>query len=284
MKKYFDELYAEFNNKSRIKSDPVQFVYHYSRLEDCELAGLIASSLAYGRVEKILQSVSAVLTPLGDQPAEYLKKTHMEFENIYIGFKHRLNTGDDIALLLYALRLTLIEYKTLFHLFETQYSKYENIKDALAGFSDKIRNNILISATEKKINIGRSLYLLPTPKDNSPCKRLNLFLKWMIRKDAVDPGIWSGRLGNLKNKLIIPLDAHILRCARNYSMTARKTNDWKTAVEITEFLKKINADDPLKYDFAICHSGIQTVRQPINQPKKSIYFSECASKTITHNK
>jgi uncharacterized protein (TIGR02757 family) len=136
-----------------------------------------------------------------------------------------------------------------------------NIKFILSEFSNTIRKTIIEISETEKIDIGRTLYLIPSPDNGSACKRLNLFFKWMIRNDNIDTGLWQTDFKFLKPYLIIPLDTHILRCAYNSGMTNKKNNTWNTAERITDYLKKIDYKDPLKYDFAICHTGIESSRR-----------------------
>lgn len=260
MKKRLDMLQLKFNRSSFRAKDPVQFIYNYPTKADREIVGFISAMLAYGRVEQILKSVSKVLSPLGKHPSEYVKNRKNSFEKHYTDFKHRLNKGTDIVLLLYALSSVLELYGSLENFFFRCRTDAPDLRMAVTAFIEKLKEEVRSASKTKKIPLGYSLHLLPSPKDFGASKRFNLFLKWMVRKDNIDPGTWSSRLGWMKKEIIIPLDIHIAKHARKNRMTRRKSNDWKTALEITECLKKFDSEDPLKYDFAICHLGMEKSR------------------------
>lgn len=206
-----------------------------------EIVGLVASSLAYGRVAQILKSVQAVLNVLTDHPHEYLQQASPRaIRKSVKGFKHRFTTDADMADLLVGIKSVLKEYGSLNDCFLSGLNKKdENILTALSAFVD---------------TFGGGSYLLPHPDGGSACKRLNLFLRWMVRKDAVDPGAWSGVA---KRQLIVPLDVHMGRIGRDFGMTARKTAGMKMALEITACFREISKSDPVKYDFALTRFGIR---------------------------
>jgi uncharacterized protein (TIGR02757 family) len=261
MKKKLERLASRFNNSLERGRDPVSFIYRYERAEDRELAGFISAVLAYGRVEIIMKSIDKVLHLLGRRLHDTIRSGNMKFEKIYSQFSHRLNKGTDIALLLYGLSDVLKVYGSLEGLFSDSLRSVDgNLKSALGLFIGTIRKAVLKEAVKRRLPLGYVMHLLPSPDGNSACKRLNLFLKWMLRKDEIDPGVWAERLPELKSRLVIPLDIHIGRNARKHRMTLRKSDDWKTACEITDFLRRFCPEDPLKYDFAICHEGMSALR------------------------
>jgi len=253
----FDRLAEIHANSAERDKDPVSFIIRYSAWQDREIAGFIASCLAYGRVETILKSVDQVLSPLGKRPSVLIASRSFDPDGLYAKFSHRLNKGSDIRLLLLALRTVLIKYGSLKELFASSLRSAD--RDFLAAqdaFIRTLRTAVFAQSAARKIPLGRVLHLLPSPSAGSACKRLNLFFKWMIRKDAIDPGVWLPELGHLQKSLIIPLDTHIAKAGRRYAMTARKSNDIRTAVEITAFLSKLCPGDPLAYDFSLCHDGM----------------------------
>ncbi|HPN30053.1 MAG TPA: TIGR02757 family protein [bacterium] len=261
---FFDSLLNRIDYKTRISNDPVRFIYNYKEKKNRELAGFLASMLAYGRVEIIIAGVSSVLKKIdsaGDSLYDAIMNPAVKFETRLKGFKHRFNNGTDIALVLYSLRNLLKKYGSIENIFLSGITGGDiKIKNILMNFTGIIREEFLTVSKKRRLPLGKTMYLLPSPQDGSPCKRLNLFLRWMIRKDKIDPGVWNEKLGYLTSYLIIPLDAHISKCARKTGMTSRKTNDWRTAEEITGYLKTMEPSDPLKYDFAICHTGMAEIR------------------------
>jgi uncharacterized protein (TIGR02757 family) len=242
----FENLYLTFNKRELVHPDPLEFLYSYPEPFDAEIVGLIASSLAYGRVAQILKSIQKVLEPLGTSPSTFIAKTPAkDFDEIFAGFKHRFTTGDDLARLFRSIKKILESHGSLENCFKLGIKKSDNT---------------LIPALEKFVEIlsqefeNQSTYLLPCPSRGSACKRLNLYLRWMVRQDDVDPGSWSDIPSRL---LVIPLDTHMENICKTLGMTSRKAADLKTALEITEAFRKINPKDPVKYDFALTRFGIR---------------------------
>lgn len=241
-KRSFESLYGKYNHRRFVHPDPLEFLYDYKDVRDREIVALIASSLAYGRVRQILKSVSAVLLRMRPSPSVYLKRTpDNEIRKAFRGFKHRFTTGDDISCLLIAMRSAIEEHGSLEKCF-------------LSGIRDKDRTVLeALTSFERELSRRSCLNLIPSPENKSACKRLNLFLRWMVRKDAVDPGGWKKVPAS---KLIVPLDTHMHRLARELGFTKRKQANLTTAMEITEAFRKIEPDDPVKYDFVLTRFGI----------------------------
>ena len=245
---FFEGLYRAYNHHEYIHPDPLEFVYKYPEGPEREIVGLIASSLAYGRVAQILKSVGSVLDKMGKSPRQYIEKSSPEYmQNTFAAFKHRFTTGAEMASLLTGIKKILDDYGSLENCFFSGMDNEVTIMPALDKF-----------ATEAALgNEFRSL--LPMPSAGSACKRLNLYLKWMIRNDEVDPGCWKKIP---PSKLVMPLDTHIFRICSNLGITKRKSADMKTALEITSFFRSINPEDPIKYDFALTRPGIWNGRIP----------------------
>ncbi len=246
LKAGLEVIYKKYNKRSFVEPDPLQFLYCYDDIEDREIAGVLASCLAYGRVSQIIKSVAAVLDIMGQSPFEYVISTRPEkVRRDFAGFKHRFTDSSNLIGLISALRGALLEYGSIESCF-------------LNGFDPS--HHSVIPAVEKFCLTLRSLcrcdlnFLLPLPSKGSACKRLNMFLRWMVRKDAVDPGGWSGIE---KSKLIVPLDTHMFSIGRSLGFTHRKQADLRAAVEITEGFKKLSPSDPVKYDFALTRPGIR---------------------------
>lgn len=250
-KKNLDKLYNKYNKRKYVHPDPLEFLYAYDTPDDREIAGLTASSLAYGRVAQILKSVSSVLDIMGPSPSEFLAEaSSASLRQTFAGFVHRFATGDNLAAMLTGAGEIIREYGSLHECFLAGLEKDdETILPALSFFAEKIikRGN------------GVCGHLIPLPKKGSGCKRLNLFLRWMVRKDDVDPGGWEGVP---LSKLIIPLDVHMYRIGISAGLTVRKQANMRTALEITRGFGKLAPEDPVRYDFALTRPGIRDGLKP----------------------
>lgn len=239
-----EKVYLKYNKRELVNPDPLVFLYNYEDIRDIEIVGLIASTLAYGRVAQILKSVDTVLKKMGSSPKDYLENSN-SIKNDFKNFKHRFTTGEELSSMLIGIKKILNKYKTLENLFNERYKNSDtNILPALTHFVKELKK----AANLKKTS------LLSDPTMNSACKRLNLYLRWMVRKDAVDPGAWKSIASS---KLIVPLDTHMYNFGKCYGYTKRNSADMKTAIEITEGFKKLSPRDPVKYDFAITRFGIR---------------------------
>ena len=254
-----EDLYAEYNRPELIGSDPLQFVVRVTRPEDREVVGLIASSLAFGGVRQISGSVERVLEQLNSQNlsaggdsrgrlsyiSEALKNTSIShLERFFCDWRHRYVRGEHLCDLLRGTQRVLTAYGSLENCFLDGYDlAHETVVPALSVFVDRLRAGSTLSSN----------YLLPSPDKGSACKRLNLFLRWMVRRDAVDPGGWSGIS---PSKLVIPLDTHMHRISLMLGLTKRRPGDLKTALEITRGFSAMVPDDPVRYDFCLTRLGI----------------------------
>jgi uncharacterized protein (TIGR02757 family) len=252
IKSVLQKLYDKYNHRNLIKPDPLQFVYNYSAPRDMEIAGLISAALAYGRVEQIQNSLTKLFGLMDDTPYEFVVSFNKAKQKKLQNFKHRFNTGDDIADLFELLKIILNKYGSIENYFLQGYDKsHENIIPALSVFCDSL---LKLHASKHNSNINKGLgYLLVSPSNGSACKRMNLFLKWMIRDDEVDAGIWKSID---KAKLIVPIDVHMGRLCRFLGFHDKNTISLKTAIEITKHFAEIEPDDPAKYDFALSRIGI----------------------------
>jgi uncharacterized protein (TIGR02757 family) len=247
-----DALYQKYNHYEFIGEDPLQFVYKYSDCADMEVAGFLSSALAYGRVKQISKSLEKLFSIMGDSPAEFVRNFSPKDRRRLKGFKHRFNTGDDISDLIVLLKHAINKHGSIEGYFLTGYNDSDaNILPALTNFCDGLAG---LYARRHGGNVSRGLmYLLASPARKSACKRLNLFLRWMVRDDDVDAGLWKGVDAS---KLIIPVDVHMARLCGILGFHSSKNVTLKTAVEITENFAKIAPCDPVKYDFAISRIGI----------------------------
>lgn len=247
-----EDLYVRYNRRELIPPDPLQFVYRYDDPADMEIAGLLASSLAYGRVEQIERDVGNLLAAMGRGPARFVRDFDGRGRERLSGFKHRFTTGEDIAHFLELLRAVLAEFGSIEKYFLAGYSANDaNAIPALMRFCDGLADRF---RRDKKESLPKGVaYLFPSPRQGSCCKRLNLFLRWMVRRDDVDSGLWASVD---KRKLIVPLDVHMARLCRILGLHNHKTVSLTTAIQVTEGFAKIEPDDPVKYDFALSRIGI----------------------------
>jgi len=258
LKAVLEKLYDKYNRRELIKPDPLQFVYEYSNPADMEIAGLLAACLAYGRVEQIESSLRNLLGRMGRSPFDFVANfTHKDRPRLR-DFKHRFNTGDDISDLLVLLRNVLVKYGSIERFFLLGLSPAdENIIPALSRFCDSLLDmwhGLPARANTARMAVPRGLaFLLAGPNHGGAAKRLNLFLRWMVRGDDVDAGLWRSVD---KSKLIVPVDVHIARLCKILGFHNHNNVSLKTAVEITRNFAEITPADPVKYDFALSRIGI----------------------------
>jgi len=247
LKNVLDRLYVKYNHRKLIAPDPLQFVYRYSEPRDMEITALFAAVLAYGRVAQIEKSIASLLSFMGKSPFRFILKFNRTKASGLKKFKHRFTTGRHLVALFFLLKEILSEFGSIEKFFAKEYSPSDpNIIPALSKFSD----NLLAMHPEKNKGLK---YLLSNPKDGSACKRLNLFLRWMVRKDDVDTGLWKSID---KSKLIVPVDVHMARLCKLLGLYRRKTISLAAALEITDSFRFIEPNDPVKYDFALSRVGI----------------------------
>ena len=244
LKAFLEGLYYTYQRRELINPDPLYFLYKYDDVKDREVVGLIASSLAYGRVAQIMKSVEGVLSFLTDEPYKFLV-SNTKFDVVPEGFKHRFTTSYDMNNLLRNAAEILRRYGSLEEFLRECLNNSEgNIFSALDEFSGKLSSN----------NKPRSFPLVTAPKDGSACKRLFLFLKWLVRNDEVDPGGWKVIR---PCDLVVPTDTHMHKMGMKLGFTRRKSADLRCAIEITEGFRKVCPEDPVKYDFVLTRFGIR---------------------------
>lgn len=263
LKQILDRLYDEYDFHERIIHDPVEFPYRYKNSADIEAAGFIASCFAYGRVDLFKSAVNKTLAVMGCSPYDFLTSFSLKKQrHLFAGITYRFNKNDDIVCLLYALSTALKKYERIENIFKLRYKESDSdIGNGLTGLVNIFLSMDTSLVYDRNVNTRGFLQFFPLPERGSACKRMNLFLRWMIRDRDIDFGIWKGIP---KNKLVIPLDTHIARISKCLGFTKRSSQDWKMAVEITGALKMFNPEDPLKYDFALCHQGISKICSKMN--------------------
>jgi uncharacterized protein (TIGR02757 family) len=252
IKSVLDKLYKKYNHRDLIKPDPLQFVYRYDKPSDREIVALLSADLAYGRVEQIQKSLTNLFERMGESPYEFVRGFGKAERKKLNGFKHRFTTDQDISDLLMLLKKVLSQYNNIEEFFIQGCNPGDiNIIPSLSKFCKSLLD---MYAAEHNGKTSRGLkYLLVNPAQGSACKRLNLFLRWMVRDDGVDTGQWKS-IG--KARLIVPIDVHMGRLCRILGFHNRKAVSLSTAVTITECFAEIEPADPVKYDFALSRIGI----------------------------
>lgn len=257
-------LYGELNQKAFLQTDPIGVVHEFAHSRDQEVMALMGSLLAYGRASQIRNSLQNLLQALSCSPAQggqpgdlaHLVEKLLDIrsfnktQKLLSNFVHRFNTGNDIVILLRLLCRTWKEYGSLESHFEFYYRDQEHVVEETLH---RVVKDWKIWAAEWKA--PRSFYyLLTDPHDGSVCKRWNMFLRWVVRNDEVDLGLWKGKIK--ASHLYIPLDTHMARISQQLGFRTRKSLNWKCAVEVTAAFKRISPQDPVKYDFALTRLGV----------------------------
>lgn len=242
-----EEVRARCDTEARLALDPVAVVHRYPRREDKELVGLVASAVAFGNVKALRAKLEDALVRLGPDVA-YVADDEDELRMRLRGWKHRVYRDDDLVRLLLGARRVQRENGSLGALFEREFARAGDFREALGAW---------VSAIRQAGGLGKerrgAAHILADPSGASGCKRLLLYLRWMARPDdGVDLGLWQVP----SSELLIPVDTHIHKLARNLGLTDRKAASWATAEEITAKLRCFDPVDPVKYDFSLCHLGM----------------------------
>ena len=260
-----DRLYQNYDDPESA-ADPVHLVRRYRSREDIEIAGFCAAGLAFGRVASVLASVTALLDVMGDSPSAWVRGfgPHRGADAVrQLG--HRWISGDDLVALLWILRHMIEDAGSLEAFFLRGYdADAEDIGGALDSFCTRARAVSLEGLARPASGRRRVGYFFPRPSDGSACKRLNLYLRWMVRRDRIDLGAWTGVD---RSQLVVPLDTHVIRVGRCLRLTEYRTPGWPMAREITRGLRRLDPRDPVKYDFSLCHIGMQNACG-FNQPQR----------------
>jgi len=254
LKPALERLYLDFNRENAV-ADPIQIVRRYRGAADREIAGFLAAGLAFGRVASVLASIEAVLAPMGPNPAAFVRRFDPRHDGEALGaIKHRWTTGTDLVAVVWTLRCLLDEAGSIEACFARGVDPAApDVTSAIESFSTRARAVDLRPAYGRRPVRPGAWYFFSRPSSGGACKRLNLFLRWMVRRDEVDLGVWSAVS---PARLIVPLDTHVVRVGRCLGLTTRRTPGWKMAVEITESLRRIDSKDPVRYDFSLCHLGM----------------------------
>jgi len=258
LKEVLEENYQKFHSREFLYSDPLKFVHGYSQARDQEVVAYIAASLAYGRVEQILKNLERIFFGMGESPFEFILN-FCEKDLMFLGeFIYRFNKREDIVSLIYILQTILQKHKNIENFF-TKNFKREEEKGIKYSISDFSKRAIEEGGGEAAYGDGKIpdrygvRWFFSDPYKGGASKRINLFLRWMVRDDEIDLGLWK----TLKpSDLYIPLDIHLARISKEMGLTHRNQPNWLMVDEITKNLKTICPTDPIKYDFSICRIGI----------------------------
>jgi uncharacterized protein (TIGR02757 family) len=245
LKRWLDEKVKLFNQPSFIANDPISLPHLFKHKQDIEIAGLFAAIFSWGNRTTIINKTKELLQLMEMRPYQFCLEHHPKKLKKLLPFKHRTFQSDDLFYFLHFLHHHYSQYDSL----ETAFFPHKKMK-VEAGLNHFRRCFFAydhLKRTEKHIS---------SPQQNAACKRLNMYLRWLIRKDknGVDFGIWK----NISPAaLICPLDVHVSNVARELNLLNRKQNDWQAALELTENLKRFDAKDPVKYDFALFSVGVE---------------------------
>jgi uncharacterized protein (TIGR02757 family) len=243
LKDFFDKKVDEYDQPSFIKDDPVCIPHMFSRTQDIEIAGFFAAIFAWGNRATIINKSRELMMLMDNAPYQFITQHKEKDLQRLLEFKHRtFNTTD----LLYFISFFRHHYSTHKSL-EIAFTMHgEPVEEMLTGFHHYFFSLEHVPQRTKKH--------IATPEKNSTCKRLNMFLRWMVRQDsAVDFGIWK----HIKpSQLICPIDLHVARVAKRFGLLQRKQTDWNAALELTDYLRTLDPHDPVKYDFALFGLGV----------------------------
>jgi uncharacterized protein (TIGR02757 family) len=241
-----ERWYERITRRQYVHPDPVEFVHRFDDPGDQEIAGLLAATLAYGNVKAVVRSVGAVLERMDNRPARFVRDTSQAAARRKLrGFQHRWTTGDDVAALLGAMNREIARFGSLGRCF--------------AAGLDRGDATVLPALRAFVARLGVGGRMLSDPSRGSACKRLHLYLRWMVRRDAVDVGAWPSVPPAL---LVIPLDVHMHSLGRAMGLTARRAADGRTAEEITAAFRTIRPEDPVRYDFCLTRLGLHPEANP----------------------
>lgn len=236
-----DELAEKYETPDFIKDDPVQFIHKYKNKKDIEIAGFIASLLAYGSRVQFIKKLNYLFDNIAqNEPLNFIQN----FDNSLIGdFNYRFGKPNDFI--------------SIFETMKNLYNTTEGLEELFShGYKQgKMFENVVdyFYARAKK-NVGQGFYhMIPNPYNGGAMKRMCMYLRWMVRKDTIDKGIWTFMK---PSELYIPLDVHVARISREMGLLKRNSNDFKAVIELTNKLKEFCPQDPVKYDFAIFGYGV----------------------------
>lgn len=245
-KAQLDKAVDQYNQIEFIDNDPIQIPHLFKNKKDIEIAGIITATIAWGKRSMILNNANKLMKAMHMSPYDFIMRGDKDDLKQLSGFVHRTFNADDLYFFIDALKNIYLKYESLEEVFLQGYHEQHLIFDGIESFRNSMLDSEHLKRSEKHIS---------SPKKGSAAKRINMFLRWMVREDArgVDFGIWKSISSA---DLICPLDVHSRRVAREFGLLTRKQDDWKAAKELTNSLYQMDANDPVKYDFALFGIGV----------------------------
>lgn len=248
LKEFLDEKVLEFETRDFIPLDPISIPHMYSEKRDVEIAGFLASTIAWGNRKSILKNANSMMERMDHSPYEFIMGFEKSDEKAFDGFVHRTFQNEDIIYFMHTLRKLIAEYGSIESVISDHWvksGKPNSIKESLSNFHSEFFKFDHAARTRKHV---------ANPAKGSAAKRLNMYLRWMVRspKRGVDLGVWDEIPSSV---LSIPLDVHTSNVGRKLGLITRKQNDWKTVDEYDAELRKFDVEDPVKYDFALFSLG-----------------------------
>ena|SRR6056297_903014 len=246
LKEFLDEKTNKYNHPDFIQTDPIQIPHLFNGKQDREIAGFFAATIAWGQRTTIIKNMYRLLNLMDDNPYDFILHYSSDELKRFSSFKHRTFNGEDCVFFIQSLRNIYLNHGGLGNLFQNLYLQHKNILDVLHHFRQVFFEIPHPARTQKHVaNVLKG----------ASAKRLNMYLRWFVRKDkrGVDFGLWN----NIPmRELYIPLDVHSGNVARKLGLLKRKQNDWKAVNELTESLRKLDPSDPVRYDFALFGLGV----------------------------
>lgn len=245
-KNYLDKLVKTYETPDFIKDDPVQFPRRFQNKEDIEIAGFIASIFAYGKREAFISKLNVLFDRMDNKPYEFVL-SFKETDTTVDDFDYRFSTGIDLKQIILILKNLYQKGDSLESLFKYGWQQHGTVAGMLQVAVDYFYSRVTLPVTKG------FYHLLPNPAKKSACKRLNMYLRWMVRGGCVDMGLWKFMS---TSELLIPLDVHVAKISRSLGLLQRNQNDYASVIELTGKLKEFDPSDPVKYDFAMFGYGV----------------------------
>lgn len=248
VKALLDDRVEKYNNPGFIPNDPVSIPHRFTKKQDIEISGFFASILAWGQRKTIINNCLKLMQLMDNAPHDFICHHQEQDLKRFLGFKHRTFNDTDLLYLLFFFQQYYLQHESLETAFTGELNQIKTQKVRLEHF-----HNTVFSLEEAP---HRTRKHIATPVRKSACKRLNMYLRWMVRKDTngVDFGIWDNMP---MSELVCPCDVHVERVARRLGLIKRKGMDWQTAEELTDHLRTFDPTDPVKYDYALFGLGIE---------------------------
>lgn len=243
LKTKLDKLVEKYETEDFIKDDPIQFLHKFQLKKDVEIAGFIASLLAYGSRKQFINKLDELFVIAQNEPLNFIQN----FEpKMITDFNYRFGKPNDFIEIFKIMKELYNSSGSLENLFEHGYKQDKLFETVVDYFYSRVDNK----------NVGQGFYhMIPNPNNGGAMKRMCMYLRWMVRKGPVDLGIWDFMK---PSELYIPLDVHVARISRQEGLLTRKSNDFKAVIELTDKLKEFDPNDPIKYDFAIFGYGVNS--------------------------